>query len=583
VVDGVVIKHYDTHGLGREKARQYLDKIFQVEIQISPSEQQMKEFLDKQVSALDESTGGYWKHKLREDHRRALESGIRELARHNPRETKRLLNSALLRGRAAADNPDLRQGQDESVLFAQGVQLFLIQRIVHNWLSNGRNLLREDKALGWFERWSVVAQQFPEFEPPARESKDDAATAQKGRPESEAERAYEDLKKVRLTGDDLKVVDKVLLLEDNLLWHLLRIPFSTEVAQFAPKLEKLRPPPGLPEPATAQVRALPAENLMVTLPSIIRDRIGKELRKPVDQLASTDLSEVKALNLSSSEISVADLVHIAKLTGLQKLILDGRPVTDGGLAQLVKLTGLQTLSLIGTQVTDAGLAHLVKLTGLQYLYLSETKVTDAGLAHLVKLTGLQDLSLDRTHVTDAGLAHLVKLTGLQTLYLSGPQITDAGLAHLVKLTGLQTLWLDGTHVTDAGLAQLVKLTGLQHLSLRGTQITDAGLAQLVKLTGLQTLWLNRTQITDAGLAQLVKLTGLQDLSLRGTQITDAGLAHLVKLTGLQVLSLNGTQITDAGLAHLGDLINLTMLILPDGMSKEAVATLKKKLPKADIF
>jgi hypothetical protein len=138
-----------------------------------------------------------------------LETGIRELARHNPRETKRLLNSALLRGRAAADSPDLCEKHKESLLFAQGVQLFLIQRIIQNWISNGRNLLREDDALEWFEDWSEIAQKFSEFKPPTREAGDDAAKLpkEKSQPTSDAEEAYNKLKSIRLTGDDLKAED----------------------------------------------------------------------------------------------------------------------------------------------------------------------------------------------------------------------------------------------------------------------------------------------------------------------------------------------------------------------------------------
>ncbi|MBP8110523.1 MAG: NACHT domain-containing protein, partial [Caldilineaceae bacterium] len=101
------------------------------------------------------------------------------------------------------------------------------------------------------------------------------------------------------------------------------------------------------------------------------------------------------------------------------------------------LTGLQSLDLSSTQVSDAGLVHLAGLTGLQSLNLWQTQVSDAGLVHLAGLTGLQSLYLSSTQVSDAGLVHLAGLTGLQSLYLSSTQVSDAGLVHLAGLTGLQ--------------------------------------------------------------------------------------------------------------------------------------------------
>jgi hypothetical protein len=84
--------------------------------------------------------------------------------------------------------------------------------------------------------------------------------------------------------------------------------------------------------------------------------------------------------------------------------------TDGRLVQMPfqDLSPLRTLDLSHTDVTDAGLTHLERLTQLQWLNLGGTKVTDSGLQHLKGLTELQRLLLDGTQVTDKGRAKLQK-------------------------------------------------------------------------------------------------------------------------------------------------------------------------------
>jgi len=70
--------------------------------------------------------------------------------------------------------------------------------------------------------------------------------------------------------------------------------------------------------------------------------------------------------------------------------------------------GMETINLSKTQLTDPDLVHLVGLTELKVLNLSSTPVSDAGLVHLRGLPNLQWLDLNDTRVTEAGVA------GLQT-------------------------------------------------------------------------------------------------------------------------------------------------------------------------
>jgi hypothetical protein len=127
----------------------------------------------------------------------------------------------------------------------------------------------------------------------------------------------------------------------------------------------------------------------VPWPGWLVDRIG------IDYLARVVYVDVR--DRASDEL----LIEVAKLPGLECLLLARSPVTDEGLAHLESLTSLRSLTLDDTGVGDAGLVHLKPFTRLQTLALGLTKVTDAGLVHLKPLKGLKWLSLRLTLISDA--------------------------------------------------------------------------------------------------------------------------------------------------------------------------------------
>ncbi len=153
-------------------------------------------------------------------------------------------------------------------------------------------------------------------------------------------------------------------------------------------------------------------------------------------------------------------------------------VTDDEMVHLEQLTNLKVLDLFARPITDRGTAHLATLTNLEYLVLGRTKLTDAGLEALRELTNLKVLNLAFTQVSDSGLKNIAGLENLEELNLSNTQITDSGLVHLKGLPSLRQLWLDETQITDAGLEHLVTLTGLQTLDVPGTLLTEEGIQQL---------------------------------------------------------------------------------------------------------
>lgn len=526
VVDSVVVKHYELHGLGKEKAEKYLDKIFQVEVQISPSQTQMTDFHKKQIKHLDESTGGYWGKTLAHEHRIILEEGVSELAKGNPRELKRLLNSALLRGRAAADNAILGQKTESTQLFAQGVQVFLVQKIVQKRFGISTSLLLKTPVLNWFERWSRFVKENPGFNhsksgnrgelllPKDREGTlkragQDSPVETKGNP---MEIGFQSIANEPLIGEDGKPLDKELLLGEELLWKLLEIPFSTEVAQSTPNLEasKIFAEVIAGEPQTkgqANQPKGPASNLddLIKLPDLVRRRVAKELDKPVDQLTVVDYATITNLDFTKVKITDSDLEHVANLQSLQSLDLNQTTITNAGLKYLRKLPNLKSLNLFSTSVGDEGLEHLESLHSLQTLDVGNNgSYTLRAWKTLGKITSLEQLLAWNTGKCNEGVKYLETLKSLKNLDLSySIDFDDVGMKHLGKLEALESLSVSMTRISDAGLDYLENLKSLKTLDLSFTHITNAGLERLQKTTSLRHLDLHEAKsVTHDGVKKL---------------------------------------------------------------------------------
>lgn len=86
-----------------------------------------------------------------------------------------------------------------------------------------------------------------------------------------------------------------------------------------------------------------------------------------------------------------------------RLIISPQAATDlTPLAQL-RADDIQYLQLSSTRVSNAQLVHLNKLTGLRVLWLYDTPISDAGLTHLRSLAGLRVLNLRSTLVSTAAV------------------------------------------------------------------------------------------------------------------------------------------------------------------------------------
>ncbi|MFT5633251.1 MAG: putative membrane protein [Rubritalea sp.] len=102
------------------------------------------------------------------------------------------------------------------------------------------------------------------------------------------------------------------------------------------------------------------------------------------QLLEGVATDVVELDLSSTTMTDADIVHLEKFTNLRSLKLNETEITDEALKTIGKLENLRSLNLYGTEVTDSGVMAISTLKHIEKAYLWNTQVTPAGAENLRK-------------------------------------------------------------------------------------------------------------------------------------------------------------------------------------------------------
>lgn len=387
VIDQIVTDHYGKSGVSETVALRYLDKIFQVEIDVAPSQTKVSTFLDRKIVQLNEATGSLWTRNLdrptgQDGHpyKKILEDGVRRLGRHNPRDFTRILNSMLITAHAAATTT-AREGdqmKDEAarcLRFAQGAQVYLLRRLLRDYVgTRGENLLRTVDGQEWLQQFSTIRWTFTDAPSPVEFRLNDTKASFGGDQELGGIETY--LRELLKEGKDIESADAVFDAIIKYGWDLMLIPFDPAVAAAMPKESvKLSAASSTPSPLAA-------------IPEEILSAIARSLEIPIQELGPQQLLAVERLNLSGDQIR--DLTPLQSLTNLQRLDLGGTPVSD--LAPLQSLVNLKYLDLVFTQVSDV--TPLQSLVNLQVLRLNSTSVSD--LTPLHSLSNLKELHLDGT-------------------------------------------------------------------------------------------------------------------------------------------------------------------------------------------
>ncbi|MCP4659581.1 MAG: hypothetical protein GY856_29610 [bacterium] len=382
VIDELVKKHYAELGLSEDKSRQYLSKMFQIEVDLAPSARQIDGYLDDLLDRLP-----YWSVELDEPQRKIFRDVILQLARRNPREIKRLINSALMRGVGA----ERSSSEEVRLHFSQGLQLFFVRQRLRRRYPQQSFLVGHPLGDELFGLWS-----------------------RKVRGEEDTSEA--------LRADQL--ADQQVLLEDRLLEQLMQIEYPQDTSTVA---EAFDVDPWIVERIAQRLDKEPGEVSRWEYFGVEElDLRGLE----IDDLESLrGFGGLRRLNLAGARIR--DLGPLEALGALRRLSLIRTEVHD--VRPLALLRSLEELNLAATRVSDLG--PLRELEALRTLNLSSTPVVD--LSPLARLGSLEKLSLEDTGVED--MAPLSGLRSLRRLNLNRTRVTD--LSPLRTLEALRQLSL----------------------------------------------------------------------------------------------------------------------------------------------
>ena len=521
--------------LGVDKSRDYLDKMFQVEVYLAPKEKEVQKYVDTMLEEVK------YKDQCGTKFYELFRKKILQHARRNPRQAKRMINCSLMRGAGAKY---IKKEDGSHLMFEQGVQIFFLLKVLVEKYGRAETIGSESGDR-FFGEWSRIVRK-------GREENPEFPYYLERVGESDGQEDLEEQELGHKVGGKLKVINNPayrtlledeefekyhFLLENNEIGELMQVEYAAELAE-------------------KQVVEAAAEQADTSDADLIRGAIAKQLEKNSQDVTEKDIGNVTELDLS--HIKISDISLLAGLTNLKGLDLNRTDVKD--ITPLEGLTNLQHLDLSGVDVKN--ITPLEGLTNLQELWLDYTGVRD--IRSLAGLENLQQLVLTGTGVTDITL--LEGLKNLECLELTETGVTD--IRPLVGMTKLQILGLDKTGVTD--IKPLADITNLQWLGLDGTGITD--IRPLAGLANLEQLELSKTTVTD--IAPLEGLTNLQILKLDETGITD--IRPLAGLTNLQELGLSGISVTDIRLV-----VGLTKLqklwLTGTGVSDEQVEWLRGKL------
>jgi len=162
IIDDVVSGRYEQQGVDRRKGHQYLEKIFQIEVRLSPREAVIEKF----VNDLFEKHGvaqlfGHQDADKRDSvdsHLEVIRRVILSIGRRNPRTIKRLLSAAFMISSGELAGQKVHPDPDRKFTTSQAFQCCLIQKILESHLG-ARDMLSTEAGGSFFHKWSEIVRE----------------------------------------------------------------------------------------------------------------------------------------------------------------------------------------------------------------------------------------------------------------------------------------------------------------------------------------------------------------------------------------------------------------------------------------
>ncbi|MBS1831430.1 MAG: hypothetical protein JST65_01885 [Acidobacteria bacterium] len=195
------------------------------------------------------------------------------------------------------------------------------------------------------------------------------------------------------------------------------------------------------------------------------------------------------LDLSSNSIRGPALAHVVALNKLERLNVAYTDLDEAGVAKLGDSPApLQVLDLTGTDTGDISLVAIARLTGLEELLLNHGRFTSKGLAALAPLTKLNRLEAVRTRIDNTAAPTLANFAKLERLNLDYTPFGDEGLKTIAALP-LVELRLDSANISDAAVDSLSAIKTLRLLNLYHTLVSEDAFHKLsAALPGAKIIW-----------------------------------------------------------------------------------------------
>jgi len=180
---------------------------------------------------------------------------------------------------------------------------------------------------------------------------------------------------------------------------------------------------------------------------------------------------------------------------------------------------LFSLYMRRTEVTDDDLKHVARLSELRHVELEGTDISTKGVINLEPLNKLGFLGVDKTTIDSDAIRSIGKHTSLRNLVIGHNDLDNSCYKYLAGLKNLSNLQADNTKLNDQGVAIIVKIPNLESVKISGNNRVGDRTMALFAPTKIRFINAQRTAVGFGSLPHFRKMINLRGLKLEGRNFT----------------------------------------------------------------